>query len=242
MDTMFHEGVAGWKGKPAYAIYRFEGDKLHVATILDRDVRPVKFACPTGPYAQYGVFQRVDPKTILNRETVSKIEEEIQNEVGALEKTKAKNHASNPREEKIRLPDAQTVILPPLQNGKAPPSCKTPPDEKEIRKALPVGLQSIPFLWEVSRDNVRIVKELLEDKIDPKRFFPLVGPAQLHQCHWKITVTFDETIESSYPWSPCGQVDPASRSCTLTRITCTCVREQRSAVVIGFAPGSEQRS
>ena len=28
----------------------------------------------------------------------------------------------------------------------------------------------------------------------------LVGPAQLHHCHWKATVFWDETIESSYPF------------------------------------------
>jgi hypothetical protein len=38
------------------------------------------------------------------------------------------------------------------------------------------------------------------DKIDPARFFPLIGPAQLHHCHWKCTIYFVETMESGYPF------------------------------------------
>jgi hypothetical protein len=38
------------------------------------------------------------------------------------------------------------------------------------------------------------------DKIDPPRFFPLVGPAQLHHCHWKCTIYYRETVQSSYPF------------------------------------------
>ena len=47
---------------------------------------------------------------------------------------------------------------------------------------------------------IEIVCEKLVDKIDPPRFFPLVGPAQLHHCHWKCTVYYTETIESGYPF------------------------------------------
>ena len=38
------------------------------------------------------------------------------------------------------------------------------------------------------------------DRIDPARFYPLVGPAQLHHCHWKCTIYYAETIESGYPF------------------------------------------
>ena len=38
------------------------------------------------------------------------------------------------------------------------------------------------------------------DKIDPVRFFPLIGPAQLHHCHWKCTIYYNETVQSDYPF------------------------------------------
>jgi hypothetical protein len=38
------------------------------------------------------------------------------------------------------------------------------------------------------------------DKIDPPRFFPVAGMAQLHHCHWKCTMYYSETIESGYPF------------------------------------------
>jgi hypothetical protein len=38
------------------------------------------------------------------------------------------------------------------------------------------------------------------DRIDPPRFYPLIGPAQLHCCHWKCTVYYTETIEACYPF------------------------------------------
>ncbi len=36
--------------------------------------------------------------------------------------------------------------------------------------------------------------------IDPPRFFPLVGPAQLHHCHYKVTIYYTETVQSGYPF------------------------------------------
>ncbi|HEV2950278.1 MAG TPA: hypothetical protein VGX70_23060, partial [Gemmataceae bacterium] len=50
------------------------------------------------------------------------------------------------------------------------------------------------------RDDIQIVSERLVDKIDPVRFFPLIGPAQLHHCHWKCTIYYTETMESGYPF------------------------------------------
>jgi len=55
-------------------------------------------------------------------------------------------------------------------------------------------------LYEDFRDDIRIVCERLVDKIDPPRFFPLVGPAQLHHCHWKCTIYYTETQQSDYPF------------------------------------------
>ena len=60
--------------------------------------------------------------------------------------------------------------------------------------------RGVPYIYEEFRDNIEIVKERIKDTIDPPRFFPLIGPAQLHHCHWKCTINYDETIESGYPF------------------------------------------
>ncbi|HEV3084907.1 MAG TPA: hypothetical protein VGY66_34420, partial [Gemmataceae bacterium] len=36
-------------------------------------------------------------------------------------------------------------------------------------------------------------------QVDPPRFFPLVGEAQLHHCHWKCTVYYTEIGQSDDP-------------------------------------------
>jgi hypothetical protein len=57
----------------------------------------------------------------------------------------------------------------------------------------------LPGLEEVHRNNVRIVKELITDYIDPPRVYPLVGPAQLHHAHWKCIVYFTEVTRVGWP-------------------------------------------
>ena len=37
-------------------------------------------------------------------------------------------------------------------------------------------------------------------QIDPPRFFPLVGPAQLHHCHWECVIYYNELVQSDYPF------------------------------------------
>jgi hypothetical protein len=96
--------------------------------------------------------------------------------------------------------DFRTPILPPIQEGYPPPLCEDPPDEARILRAMPHVARGVPYFYEEFRDNIQIVTELIVDKIDPPRFFPLVGPAQLHHCHWKCTVYYDETIQSDYPF------------------------------------------
>jgi hypothetical protein len=96
--------------------------------------------------------------------------------------------------------DYRTPIMPPIRDGFPPPLCEDPPDEARVLRAMPSVARGVPYFYEEFRDNIRIVTELLVDKIDPPRFFPLVGPAQLHHCHWKCTVYYDETIESGYPF------------------------------------------
>jgi hypothetical protein len=61
--------------------------------------------------------------------------------------------------------------------------------------------RGVPYVYEQFRDDVTIVKNRLVDKIDPPRQFPLVGPAQLHHCHWECVVYYTETIQSDYPFA-----------------------------------------
>jgi type II secretory pathway component GspD/PulD (secretin) len=101
--------------------------------------------------------------------------------------------------------DFRTLVLPPYREDD--PHCSEAPDEGRILRALP-PLRRLAGVYEESRDNVQIVTERIVDKIDPPRFFPLVGRAQLHHCHWKCTVYYNETITCNYPftfrWSRIG--------------------------------------
>lgn len=96
--------------------------------------------------------------------------------------------------------DFRTPILPPIREGFPPPPCLDPPDDAMILRHMPRVTRGFPYIYEEFRDNIEIVTELQVDKIDPPRFFPLIGPAQLHHCHWKCTIYYDETVESSYPF------------------------------------------
>jgi hypothetical protein len=96
--------------------------------------------------------------------------------------------------------DYRTPILPPILPGMPPPLCEDPPSEDEVIRTLPKKARGIPYVYEEFRDGYQIVSERIVDKIDPPRFFPLIGPAQLHHCHWKCTVYYVETIESCHPF------------------------------------------
>lgn len=91
-------------------------------------------------------------------------------------------------------------ILDPVEGENAPIFCLDPPSEDEIMRALPDTTSGgVPFLAETQRNNVRMVVELLVDRVDEPRFFPMVGPARLHHCHYKCTVFYDETKRSHWP-------------------------------------------
>ena len=95
--------------------------------------------------------------------------------------------------------DAKVPVLPPIPPGHKS-FCEDPPDQREILRAMPRVTRGIPYIYEEFRDDVEFTVEKLVDRVDPPRFFPLIGPAQLHHCHWKCTVYFTETIDSSYPF------------------------------------------
>ena len=96
--------------------------------------------------------------------------------------------------------DHRTTIMPPIREGFPPPLCEDPPSEAEILRAMPRIKRGVPYVCEEFRDNIQIVTERIVDRIDPCRFYPLIGPAQLHHCHWKCSIYFNETFESGYPF------------------------------------------
>ena len=96
--------------------------------------------------------------------------------------------------------DGRTPIMPPIRDGFPPPICEDAPSDAEVLRAMPRVPRGVPYIYETFRDNIVIVKNRLVDKIDPPRFFPLVGPAQLHHCHWECVIYYNETVQSDYPF------------------------------------------
>lgn len=92
-------------------------------------------------------------------------------------------------------------ILGPITAG-GPAAAMDEPSDDEVMRALerarPVE-RGLPFLHEVQRNNVRIVKQPIADYIDPPRVYPLIGPAQLHHAHYKCTIYFEEVTRVGWP-------------------------------------------
>ena len=82
-------------------------------------------------------------------------------------------------------------ILPPIPPG-GKPACEEPSNE-EIHQALP---KRVSNLIKESPEDVVINLEKLVDTVDAPRFFPLLGPAQVHRCRWKCTVSYPEKTNS----------------------------------------------
>ncbi len=96
--------------------------------------------------------------------------------------------------------DTRTPILGPIRDGYPMPLCEDAPSDKEVLRALPRIARGVPYVYEEFRGDVQIVKNRLVDTIDPPRFYPLVGMAQLHHCHWENVIYYTETVQSSYPF------------------------------------------
>lgn len=96
--------------------------------------------------------------------------------------------------------DGRVPIMPPIAPGKPPPICEDPPSDAEVLRAMPRVPRGVPYVYETFRDDIVIVKNKLVDRIDPPRFFPLVGPAQLHHCHWECVIYYTELVQSDYPF------------------------------------------
>lgn len=91
-------------------------------------------------------------------------------------------------------------VLDPVEGEHAPLFCQDPPSPDEVMMALPNETSGgWQFVAETNRNNVRIVVEPIVDRMDDCRFYPLVGPARLHHCHYKCTVYYDKVIRSDWP-------------------------------------------
>ncbi len=91
-------------------------------------------------------------------------------------------------------------VLDPVEGENAPIFCLDAPSPDEVVRALPNQTSGgVEFLAETSRNNVRMTVDLMVDRLDECRFYPLVGPARLHHCHYKCTVFFKETKRSYWP-------------------------------------------
>lgn len=92
-------------------------------------------------------------------------------------------------------------ILGPITAG-GPPVALDPPSDDEIMRALEAARPvegGLPFLHEVQRNNVRIVRDLIGEYVDEPRVYPLIGPAQLHHAHYKCTIYFAEVTRIGWP-------------------------------------------
>ena len=96
--------------------------------------------------------------------------------------------------------DYRTPVLPPVRDGAPEPVCEDPPSDREVLRSLPKRVRGVPYVYEEHWDDVVVSKQRIVDKIDPPRFFPLVGMARLHHCHWECAVYYNETIISAMPF------------------------------------------
>lgn len=91
-------------------------------------------------------------------------------------------------------------VLDPVEGEHAPLFCQDPPSPDEVMRALPNETSGgNSFIAETQRNNVKMVVENIVDRMDDCRFYPLVGPARLHHCHYKCTVYYDKVIRSDWP-------------------------------------------
>ena len=92
-------------------------------------------------------------------------------------------------------------VLGPLVPG-APTEALDPPSDDEVvrawEKANPIE-GGLPFMHEIQRNNVRIVKEKIADYIDPPRVLPMIGPVQQHHAHYKCTIFYEEVTRVGWP-------------------------------------------
>ncbi|MSR59844.1 MAG: hypothetical protein EXS05_19770 [Planctomycetaceae bacterium] len=95
---------------------------------------------------------------------------------------------------------SKVPVLDPVEGENAPLFCMDSPSPDEVMRALPDDTKGgLPFFAETVRNNVRIVTEPIVDSIGECRFYPMVGPAKHHKCHYKCTVYYEKVIHSDWP-------------------------------------------
>jgi len=107
--------------------------------------------------------------------------------------------------------DYGTPIIGSIPYDSPRPPCQDPPDEEIVLRALAQKSQVNLSVDKVVKGDVQIVYERIIDKIDSVRFYPLIGPAQMHHCQWKFTVYYHETGQTKdsdqvYNKKPCIEV------------------------------------
>ncbi|MGF1579887.1 MAG: hypothetical protein ACFCD0_11030 [Gemmataceae bacterium] len=100
----------------------------------------------------------------------------------------------------VIVDDFRTPVPAPLPKGASPKCDDVVPDLASIIRAMSRSTTSIPFLHEVSQEDFDYTVELLAEDFSPPRFYPCIGPARLHTCHFKCTVWYTETTKSAYPF------------------------------------------
>ena len=90
-------------------------------------------------------------------------------------------------------------VMGPVTSGKVVEALP-PPSDDEVMKVLADPIKGgPPVVHETTLNNVRIVKEKIADYIDPRRFYPMIGKAQMHHAHYKCTVYADKTTKVGWP-------------------------------------------
>ena len=78
-------------------------------------------------------------------------------------------------------------LIDPVSVGD-PILCTNPPSMAEIINAASLRGPAIM--------NLKLVTEPVVDRIDPPRYFPNIGLAQIHECHFKVTAYFSTAFSS----------------------------------------------
>ena len=96
---------------------------------------------------------------------------------------------------------AKMKVLDPIPAGSPHVAEDAPSDDQIIRKFHEIHnvRGNWPGLYEVQHNDIIIVKEKVQDIVDPVRQFPLVGPAQLHHSHWVCKVYYTEVTRNGWP-------------------------------------------
>ena len=98
---------------------------------------------------------------------------------------------------KPKSPDEAVLTFP------SPADAAGAPTEAEIRGLLVERLKANkvapPFMETTAIKNLRISIELVADKKEDVKFYPMVGPARLHKRHYKCTAFFDVERQANWP-------------------------------------------